>query len=122
MRKANNITSMNNDYARLHEKRKKNATKHKRRLVRRLTVFFTIVIMVGVGLISILFSGSDRLESKEAEHTQLKKELQSLQDEQLLLEEELAKLNDDEYIAKLARKEYFLSDEGEIIFTLPKSE
>ena len=34
----------------------------------------------------------------------------------------LAKLNDDEYIAKLARQEYFLSDKNEIIFSLPKKD
>ena len=37
-----------------------------------------------------------------------------------MLELQIAKLQDDEYIAKLARKEYFLSEEGEIIFTIPK--
>ena len=37
-----------------------------------------------------------------------------------LLKEEIVKLNDDDYIAKLARKEYFLSDDNEIIFTLPE--
>jgi cell division protein DivIC len=34
----------------------------------------------------------------------------------------IVKLNDDEYIAKLARKEYFLSNDNEIIFTLPETE
>ncbi len=29
------------------------------------------------------------------------------------------KLNDDKYIAELARKQYFLSKEGEIIFITP---
>ena len=37
-----------------------------------------------------------------------------------LLKDEIVKLNDDEYIGKLARKEYFLSDDNEIIFTLPE--
>jgi cell division protein DivIC len=43
-----------------------------------------------------------------------------LKKEETLLKEEIVKLNDDDYIAKLARKEYFLSDENEIIFTLPE--
>ena len=38
------------------------------------------------------------------------------------LAKQLEKLNDDEYIAKLARQEYFLSDKNEIIFSLPKKE
>ncbi len=31
------------------------------------------------------------------------------------------KLNDDDYIAKLARKEYFLSEKNEIIFSIPEN-
>ena len=38
-----------------------------------------------------------------------------------MLKLQISKLNDDEYIGKLLRKEYFLSEEGEIIFTLPDS-
>ena len=49
-------------------------------------------------------------------------QLAKLEKEQRLLEEEIVKLNDDEYIAKFARKEYFLSDDGEIIFNLPENE
>ncbi|RKJ59809.1 septum formation initiator, partial [Butyricicoccus sp. 1XD8-22] len=41
-------------------------------------------------------------------------------EQQEMLNLQIAKLEDDEYLAKLARKEYFLSEEGEIIFTIPK--
>ena len=43
-----------------------------------------------------------------------------MQKEESLLKDEIVKLNDDDYIGKLARKEYFLSDDNEIIFTLPE--
>ena len=49
-------------------------------------------------------------------------ELQEVKEQQEMLNLQIAKLEDDEYIAKLARKEYFLSDEGEIIFTIPSDE
>ena len=48
--------------------------------------------------------------------------MEHLKDKQSALEEEIVKLNDDEYIAKLARRDYFLSDEGEIIFNIPDSD
>ena len=51
---------------------------------------------------------------------QIEAELDSLKQDEVLLKEEIVKLNDDEYIAKLARKEYFLSKDNEIIFTLPE--
>ena len=48
--------------------------------------------------------------------------LAKLERKQMILENEIVKLNDDEYIAKLARSEYFLSDKGEIIFNIPEPE
>ncbi len=39
-----------------------------------------------------------------------------------MLKSQIIKLNDDEYIAKLARKEYFLSEDNEIIFAIPEND
>ncbi len=113
---------MNNKYAQQQERKEKNAVKRKKRLFRRLAVFLAIVIMVGAGLTSVLISGSQALQTKKEEYAQLESDLKKLEEQQSLFEEEVVKLNDDEYIAKLARRDYFLSDEGELIFTLPKSE
>lgn len=60
------------------------------------------------------------LEVKQHEKKQLEKQLSGLENKKQILEEEIIKLNDDEYIAKLARKEYFLSEKNEIIFNLPQ--
>ena len=57
---------------------------------------------------------------KKDEKEQVQQELVSLEKEESLLKDEIVKLNDDDYIGKLARKEYFLSDDNEIIFTLPE--
>jgi len=46
-------------------------------------------------------------------------ELVALKKDETILKEEIIKLNDEEYIAKLARKDFFLSDSNEIIFNLP---
>lgn len=73
-------------------------------------------------MISTYMSQLSVLEEKEAEKKLLQKQLSGLERRQQILEEEIVKLNDDEYIAKLARKEYFLSEENEIIFNLPQKE
>ena len=52
----------------------------------------------------------------------LEETLAKLERKQTMLENEIVKLNDDDYIAKLARSEYFLSDKGEIIFNIPEPE
>ena len=51
----------------------------------------------------------------------MSEELEQVLEKQEMLKLQIAKLEDDEYIAKLARKEFFLSEEGEIIFTMPNS-
>ena len=56
---------------------------------------------------------------KEQEKTEMLAELKEIEEEQEMLINQLAKLEDDEYIAKLARQEYFLSDHNEIIFSMP---
>lgn len=43
-----------------------------------------------------------------------------LQSKQKQLKGEIVKLNDDDYIKKIARRDYFLSEDGEIIFNVKK--
>ena len=70
----------------------------------------------------MLFSQHSALKAKEEHKSKLEAKLSELQKKETKLKEEIIKLNDDEYIAKLARKEYFLSDDGEVIFNLPENE
>ncbi|CAD2071958.1 FtsB family cell division protein [Phocicoccus pinnipedialis] len=38
------------------------------------------------------------------------------------LEREIAQLNDDNYIRRIARSEFFMSESGEMVFSLPESD
>jgi cell division protein DivIC len=116
------VATLQNSYMEQHKIRQQYVNKQKKRLVRRLTVFFMFVIVVSYALISSLLSRHTLLEEKLAQKEQLEKKLAALEKEEELLKEEIVKLNDDEYIAKLARREYFLSDQGEIIFNLPEKD
>ncbi|WP_064090888.1 FtsB family cell division protein [Rossellomorea aquimaris] len=115
-----NVTSMENEYVRHQEHIHHSSSKRKKRLVRRLSLFFVLVLAISGFLVSTLISRTQVLEDKRAEKAQLEKKLEHLKDKQSALEEEIVKLNDDEYIAKLARRDYFLSDDGEIIFNIPE--
>ena len=55
----------------------------------------------------------DAVERKE------KAEFQKQQDEEIALKEKLNNLNDKDYIEKIARDDYYLSNKGEVIFRLP---
>ena len=117
-----NITKLQTNYALKKEESQISIARRKKGLYRRLTVFFVFAVAVAYLMISTIISQNSALANKTDEKEQLEKELVTLEKDEVLLKEEIVKLNDDEYIAKLARKEYFLSDDNEIIFTLPETE
>jgi cell division protein DivIC len=118
--KNRNIAKLQTDYVLQHEESQISVARKKRLLYRRLTVFFIFVAIITYLMISTLISQNSTLADKKIEKEQAQQELSSLKKEEILLKDEIVKLNDDDYIGKLARKEYFLSDENEIIFTLPE--
>jgi cell division protein DivIC len=118
--KKDNIAKLQTNYALQQEESQISVTRRKKILYRRLTVFLTLAAIVSYFMISTLISQNSALANRAKEVEQLEKELGSLKHDEGLLKEEIVKLNDDDYIAKLARKEYFLSEDNEIIFTLPE--
>ena len=116
------IASINTDYVRSIERQENRNKAKKVRLARRL-VLFTILSVALVGfLVSTLLSSKSAFEEKQLKKEQVAQELEQVKEEQEILKVQISKLNDDEYIGKLLRKQYFLSEEGEIIFTLPGKE
>ena len=120
--KARKITKIQTEYVHKHEESQMNMARRKKVLFRRLTVFFILVAIVATVMVSTLISQNGALANKIKEREQLQEELASLKKDEVVLQEEVVKLNNDEYIANLARKEYFLSEDNEIIFTLPEGE
>lgn len=117
-----NIAQIKNEYVRTLQQKKERRRARKVRLYRRLSIFALIVIVAFSILGHRYFEQKKILAAKEEEKQSLMTELAEKEEEQVLLKRQLTKLNDDEYIAKLARQEYFLSDKNEIIFSLPKKE
>lgn len=115
-----NIARIENQYVQQREKAGIAESRKRKLLFRRLAVFALFASVISYLMISTYISQSAALEKKQTEKDQLEQKLASLQKKQEILDEEIVKLNDDEYIAKLARKEYFLSEKNEIIFNLPK--
>ncbi|WP_233260544.1 septum formation initiator family protein [Paenisporosarcina sp. OV554] len=117
-----NISSINKDYVRSVERLEKREKAHKTRLFRRLGAFAVIVVVVMGWLTLTMFDKSQALAAKENQKVEVLQALEEVQDEHDMLKSQILKLNDDEYIAKLARKEYFLSEDNEIIFAIPENE
>jgi cell division protein DivIC len=96
------------------------SARKKKLLIRRMSVFLVLFAVIFYFMISGFVSQTSSLEAKYAQKKQLDQELSELNKQQEILREDIVKLNDDEYIAKLARKEYYFSDKGEIIFSIPE--
>ncbi|SCL81697.1 Cell division protein [Bacillus cytotoxicus] len=93
---------------------------NRKRLYRRLTVFlvfaFTIIVSVSV----TFYQQNSSIKAREAKVEDMKKELEALTKEEKKLKSDIQKLNDEEYVLKIARRDYFFSGKGEIIFPVSK--
>ncbi|MBC1964847.1 septum formation initiator family protein [Listeria welshimeri] len=97
-------------------------TRNRRRiaLFRRL-VFMAIIFVVVGGLLTITYTKQVlSLNEKKEKQVQVDKEMVAMKDEEEALNDQIKKLHNDDYIAKLARSEYYLSKDGEIIFNIPE--
>lgn len=115
-----NIRKLENDYVRSTNSQIQYVKKRRSALKKRLIVFFIFASVVVISLISTILNQNARIIDKEEEKQKALVQLEEVIKQQEQLNLQIMKLEDDEYIAKLARKEYFMSEDGEIIFTIPR--
>lgn len=114
------VASIRNDYVRSVERKEKRQMAHKVRLFRRLAVFGIVVLLASIWIGTTIYAQTQTMTEKELLREEAQLALKDVKKEQVKLEEQILLLNDDEYLAKLAKKELFVSENGEIIFTLPE--
>ena len=115
------VASIQTEYVRSLQKKESRKHARKIKLYRRLTVFAVVAAIILGGMTHMFFKQKQVLEAKEHEKMEMLAQLEDVQEEQETLKRQLVKLDDDDYIAKLARKEYFLSENNEIIFSIPEN-
>ena len=113
------IASINKEYVQSLQQKVDRKKARKVRLYRRLAVFAVAALLILGFFTHSFFEQKNILALKEQEKAEMLANLKEVEDEQEMMINQLAKLEDDEYIAKLARQEYFLSDSNEIIFSMP---
>ena len=91
-------------------------------LYRRLGAFFAFVLIFAVIVARTIYSQHILMKEKESQLEALQTKYEKIQETQKVLKEEIVKLQDDEYLGKYARQELFMSDDGEIIFSIPNEE
>ena len=115
------VASIETEYVRSLQKKDNWRSKQKKRLKRKMMVYAIIATVSIGGLTHTLINQKQTLATKEQQKVEVLAELEKVQEDQERLKTQLVKLDDDEYIAKLARKEYFLSNDNEIIFSTPEN-
>ncbi len=113
------VTKIQTDYNVQQEELSISAARKKKLLFRRLAAFSICALAIGFFIISTLISQGSVLEEKAAEKKKLDGKIALLEKEEKSLKEQIVKLNDEDYLAKLARKDLLLSEKGEIIFNIP---
>lgn len=93
--------------------------RRKRGLYRRLVAYGILTMVFSATFISIYAAQNETMEEKITEKERLQHELATAEETRKELEIEIKKLHDPEYIGEIARRDFFLSKEGETIFKLP---
>lgn len=87
---------------------------------RRITVFAGVLLAIIVVLSILLVVQKHRNDIDAQERKAKEAQFQKQQNEEIALKEKLNNLNDKDYIEKIARDDYYLSNKGEVIFRLPE--
>lgn len=98
-------------------------TKKKKRV--RKVRFYGAVIFAALLFTALYFpykQHQEDIKKTQANLEQLKTDLQLLEKEAKIKEEQINLLNDDEYIADLARRDFFMSKDGEVIYSTVKDD
>ncbi|HFK0682051.1 TPA: septum formation initiator family protein [Listeria monocytogenes] len=121
MKKAKSkVARIENRYIKDTATMKKTRSRRRIALFRRLA-FMAIIFAVVGGLLTITYTKQVlTIKEKKEKQVQVDKKMVAMKDEQDSLNEQIKKLHNDDYIAKLARSEYYLSKDGEIIFNIPE--
>lgn len=116
------IPVLNNEYMKLQERERMIQERRKKGLRRRLATFFIFAFIVSFTFIKAIQAQQSMLAEKMEQLERLEETSKQLEEKQKYLEEEIIKLQDEEYLGKYVRKELLLSEDGEIIFTVPEDE
>ncbi|ACJ32439.1 FtsB family cell division protein [Anoxybacillus flavithermus] len=113
------VKKIQTSYVIQQEKQEYKKTQRRKKKVIRFSIVATMALAASSLFLYTMMVQSSMIDEQIKTKEQLEEKLHTLQQDEKRLKEEIKKLNDDQYIAELARKQYFLSKEGEIIFITP---
>lgn len=116
MRRTNTPIVRFNDH-RTRPNKKKSGHRNGRR---RLTIWFVVCTIFVAWAVIQLLQQTEKIAEKQSELAQTELKLQQTTEMKQELEATIERLHDPEYVDELARKEYYMTREGEIIFVDPR--
>ncbi|QOY37474.1 FtsB family cell division protein [Anaerobacillus isosaccharinicus] len=115
------VRELNSHYIEQHETQMEQKSKSKKGLVRRLSALGVFVVFVIALTVITLHSQKTVLGEKIEKKQLLDQELAKLELVERDLRDEIENLNNLNYISEIARRDYYLSKPGEIIFKVTQS-
>ncbi|MBQ0140082.1 MAG: septum formation initiator family protein [Kurthia sp.] len=115
----NSISRIHQDFVKQEALREKRQHNRKVTMYRRIAIMTTVFILLVGSLVFSIVEKHSSLQQKQAEKIVLQKELKIEKEKKEELKTQLVKLDDDDYIAKIVRKDLFMSKKGEKIFNIP---
>ena len=116
------VQNIGNQYTSQKNAKKRRQEKRKQVVKKRITVFGGILLAVIIVLLILVFAQIKSNNEASTQRQAKEEQYQKLQDKEIELKEQLNNLNDPSYIEKVARDEYYLSNDGEVIFKLPEDQ
>ncbi|GGH87996.1 cell division protein DIVIC [Pullulanibacillus pueri] len=113
------VTKIRKDYIASREVYDRSLRKRKRNLMKRLIVFGLALFFIIGGFVSVLHKQTSEIHQADAKKDQLEKRLKTVQAQQVDLNKQIKLLHDSDYLGKIARRDYYMSKDGEIIFASP---
>src|SRR5699024_5237382 len=110
------IARIISDYMKQYDAQIRRENRRKKNQFRRIMASVIIITLVLRGLTVYHLKQRSLQADIKTEYSELKTEMAKLEKEEKNLTEEISLLNNDEYVLELARTNYFLSKEDELIF------
>lgn len=112
------VVKLLNSYTKKKETEKKVLSDESRVSRKRTLLFGSIMLVIAGILLAIALHQNHQNSYLEEELAVNEEQLDNKITEAKDLEQKIKQLNDDDYIMRIARSEFFLSEEGEIVFNL----
>ena len=114
------MTPFDNEFFQEQNKKQKRTLELRKYVHRRMSVILIAGALVIVPLCGNLIENVSEIRGLDGKISEIKNEQKIVQGKNKDLKVEVGLLQDDEYLAKLARSRYYLSKDGEIVFSLPE--